>query len=97
MSEQRTTGRLSGVIDRWIYSTHLAFGLRLDEQGRTRFRYAYSVYLIEYSWNLLFASGGHMDQVFGAVVDRARSRLAVPKHQPQRRGMRPRRHSRRIT
>lgn len=78
VSEQRTIGRLSGVIDRWIYSACLVFGLDLDEQARTGFRYAYSVYQVEYSRNLLFASGAVMDRVFGAVVDRTRSRLDVP-------------------
>lgn len=78
VSEQRTIGRLRGVIERWIYSACLIFGLDLDEQARTGFRYAYSVYQVEYSRNLLFASGAVMDRVFDAVVDRTRSRLDVP-------------------
>lgn len=78
LSEPRTTGRLSVVIDHWIYSTCLVFGLDLDDQQRTGFRYAYSVYQVEYSRNLLFASGAVMDRVFNAVVDRTRARLDVP-------------------
>jgi len=78
VSEARTIGRLSGVIQRWIYSACLIFGLDLDEQARSGFRYAYSVYQVEYSRNLLFASGALMDRVFGAVVDRTRARLDVP-------------------
>ena len=41
-------------------------------------RYAYSVYQAEYSRNLLFAYGGHMDRVFNAMLDRTRSRLDIP-------------------
>ena len=78
LSEQRTIGRLGKVIERWIYSACLVFGLDLDEQARTGFRYAYSVYQVEYSRNLLFASGAVMDRVFDAVIDRTRSRLDVP-------------------
>jgi hypothetical protein len=53
-------------------------GLDADEQARSGFRYAYSVYQAEYSRNLLFKVGGQMDRVFNAVVDRTRSRLDVP-------------------
>ena len=42
------------------------------------FTYAYSVYQAEYSRNLLFAYGGHMDRVFNAMLDRTRSRLDIP-------------------
>ena len=35
-------------------------------------------YQVEYSRNLLFASGAVMDRVFNTVVDRTRSRLDVP-------------------
>src|SRR5208282_3776179 len=40
--------------------------------------YAYSVYQVEYSRNLLFHSGRQMEDVFDAAVDRTRSRLDVP-------------------
>ena len=69
---------LSQVINRWIYTACLCFGLDLDEQRRSGFCYAYSVYQVEYSRNLLFASGRQMQDVFDAVVDRTRSRLDVP-------------------
>jgi hypothetical protein len=69
-----TIGRLAEVCDRWIYTACLCFGLGLDEQQRTGFRYGYSVYQAEYSRNLLFRVGAQMDQ----VVDRTRSRLDVP-------------------
>ena len=79
MSQPGTIGRLSQVIDRWIYTACLCFGLDLDEQTRSGFRYNYSIYQLEYSRNLLFASGAVMDRVFDTVVDRTRCRLDVPK------------------
>jgi hypothetical protein len=72
-------GRLSQVIDRWIYSACLCFGLNLDEQELSGFRYDYSIYQVEYSRNLVFASGALMDRLFNTMVDRTRSRLDVPK------------------
>ena len=78
LSQDAAAGRLSQVINRWIYTACLCFGLDLDEQRRSGFCYAYSVYQVEYSRNLLFASGRQMQDVFDAVVDRTRSRLDVP-------------------
>jgi hypothetical protein len=72
-------GRLSQVIDRWIYSACLCFGLNRDEQQQSGFRYDYSIYQAEYSRNLVFASGAVMDRLFNTVIDRTRSRLDVPK------------------
>jgi hypothetical protein len=66
------------VCDRWIYSACLCFGLDLDEQARSGFRYGYSVYQAEYSRNLLFASGAQMEDLFERVCDRTRSRLDIP-------------------
>lgn len=65
-------GHLREVCDRWIY-TCLAFGLSLDEQQRSGFRYSYSIQQLEYSRNLLFQTGHQMEQVFHGVVDRTRS------------------------
>jgi hypothetical protein len=78
LSQDAAAGRLGQVIDRWIYTACLCFGLDLADQQRTCFRYAYSVYQAEYSRNLLFAYGGHMDKVFNAMLDRTRSRLDIP-------------------
>ncbi|MEJ7744255.1 MAG: hypothetical protein WKF73_17995 [Nocardioidaceae bacterium] len=94
LSQPATIGRLSQVCDRWIYSACLCFGLDLDEQERSGFRYGYSVYQAEYSRNLMFKVGAQMDQVFNRVVDRTRARLDVPtlrtlfgaKHRPGRNG-----------
>ncbi|MGB7982725.1 MAG: hypothetical protein WCF36_18240 [Candidatus Nanopelagicales bacterium] len=73
------TGRLSQVIDSWIYTACLCFGLDLDDQRRSGFGYAYSIYQVEYSRNLIFASGAVMEHAFDAVVDRTRARLDVPR------------------
>jgi hypothetical protein len=91
LSQHAAIGRLSQACDRWIYSACLCFGLDLDEQERSCFRYAYSVYQVEVSRNLLFRVGGQMDRMFNTVVDRTRSRLDVPtlrtlfgtKHRPR--------------
>jgi hypothetical protein len=78
LSQPATVGRLSQVCDRWIYSACLCFGLDLDEQDRSGFRYGYSVYQAEYSRNLIFKVGSQMEKVFDRIVDRTRSRLDVP-------------------
>jgi hypothetical protein len=66
---------LREVVDRWIYSACLIFGLDLAEQERTRFRYDYSVYQVEYSRNLLFKRGDQMEEVFQDMLDRHRGHL----------------------
>jgi hypothetical protein len=78
LSQPGTIGRLSQVIDRWIYTACLCFGLDLDDQRRSGFGYGYSVYQLEYSRNLLFTSGAVMERLFDTVVDRTRARLDVP-------------------
>jgi hypothetical protein len=45
------------------------------EVERSGFHYPYSNYQIEYSRNLIFEAGGHMDQVFQALIDRSRAPL----------------------
>lgn len=78
LSQPGTIGRLSQVLDRWIYTACLCFGLDLAEQERSRFRYSYSVYQVEYSRNLIFASGALMETAFEAMLDRTRTRIDVP-------------------
>src|SRR5207248_3045426 len=63
LSEQRAIGRLSQVCERWIHSC-VCFALDFDEQKRSGFRYQYSNYQIEYSRNLVFEVGGHLDRCF---------------------------------
>ena len=57
LSSPEAVGRLGQVIDRWIYTACLCFGLELADVDRTGFGYAYSVYQVEYSRNLIFRSG----------------------------------------
>ena len=78
MSQNAAIGRLGQVCDRWIYSACLCFGLDLAEQASSGFCYAYSIYQAEYSRNLLFRSGGQMEDLFGRILDRTRSRLDIP-------------------
>lgn len=75
LASDGAAGRLREICDRWIYSACLIFGLDLAEQERSGFRYDYSVYQVEYSRNLLFRSGGEMEEVFQGLVDRDRARL----------------------
>ena len=70
-------GRLKQVCERWIYSACLCFALDLDDQQRTGFRYAYSVYQAEYSRNLVFHDGRGMDHVFQGLIDRTRAPLDI--------------------
>jgi hypothetical protein len=53
----------------------LCFALDLEEQKQGGFHYQYSNYQVEYSRNLIFEIGGHMDQVFQALIDRSRMLL----------------------
>jgi hypothetical protein len=78
LSQNAAIGRLGQVCDRWIYSACLCFGLDSVEQARSGFCYGYSVYQAEYSRNLLFRSGGQMEDLFNRVLDRTRSRLDIP-------------------
>jgi len=71
-------GRLGQACERWIYTACLCFGLDTSEQQASGFGYSYSVYQAEYSRNLLFRSGGQMEDLFSRVLDRTRSRLDIP-------------------
>lgn len=79
VSSSEAVGRLGQVIDSWIYTACLCFGLELADQERSGFRYDYSVYQVEYSRNLIFASGQALDAVFDTMAARVRSGLDVPK------------------
>jgi hypothetical protein len=78
LSQPAAIGRLGQVCDRWIYSACLCFGLDLADQARSGFGYSYSIYQAEYSRNLLFRSGGQMEDLFDRILDRTRSRLDIP-------------------
>jgi hypothetical protein len=74
---ERAAGLLTAVCDRWIYKACLCFALDAEERKRSRFRYEYSTYQLEYSRNLLFKRGSEMERVMEALVDRNRSRMDV--------------------
>jgi hypothetical protein len=78
LSQPAAVGHLRQVCEQWIYSACLCFALDTDEQQRSGFSYAFSVYQVEYSRNLLFRIGAQMQQLFDRVIDRTRSRLDVP-------------------
>jgi hypothetical protein len=78
LSQPAAIGRLGRACDRWIYTACLCFGLDLDDQARSGFRYGYSVYQAEYSRNLLFRFGGQMEDLFERALDRTRRRLDIP-------------------
>src|SRR5260370_975702 len=75
LSQDAAAGRLGQVIDRWIYTACLIFGLAVADQERTCFPYASSVSQADSSRTLLFAGGGPRAGVFNALLDRTRSRL----------------------
>jgi hypothetical protein len=75
LSQSGAVERLSQVCERWLYTTCLVFGLDLEEQRRSGFRYQYSTYPVEYSRHLQFQVGPQMEEVFQALMDRSCSLL----------------------
>jgi predicted transcriptional regulator len=71
-------GRLEDVCNRWIYRC-LWYGLDQEEQNRTRFRYQYSVYQVEYSRNLLFKRGTGLDEIYQNIITLTREKLDIPR------------------
>jgi len=69
-------GQLESVCNRWIYKC-LWFGLDQQEQERSGFRYAYSIYQVEYSRNLLFKRGTQLDEMYQNLITLTRSRLDI--------------------
>jgi hypothetical protein len=76
LRSQDAIGRLMQVGERWLYKC-LCFALHSDDQKRTAFRYAVSLFQMEYSRNFLFASGRMMEQVFEGLIDRTRATLDI--------------------
>lgn len=68
---------LQEVCERWLYSACLCFALPTVEQARSRFRYKFSVWQIEYSRNLLFQDGQVMEEVYQKIIDRTRAPLDI--------------------
>jgi hypothetical protein len=75
LSQAGAIGRLSQVCKRWLYTACLVFGLDVEEQNCSGFRYQYSTYQMEYSRNLQFQVGQQMEEVFQALIDRSRPLL----------------------
>jgi hypothetical protein len=87
-------GLLESVCNRWIYKC-LWFGLDKEEQGRSGLSYAYSIYQVEYSRNLLFQRGAQLDEMYDNLITLTRPRLDIKrlttivglKHRPFRRSL----------
>ena len=79
LNSESAIGQLADVCDRWIYSACLCFGLDIDDQQRTGFRYSYSAYQLEYSRNLAFKRGADMDAIYQKLVDLSRSSFQIEK------------------
>jgi hypothetical protein len=85
--------RLLQVGERWLYRC-LCFALDSDDQKRTGFRYALSLFQMEYSRNFLFERGRQLEQLFQGLIDRTRATLDIKtvktilgcKQRPQRKG-----------
>jgi len=97
LNAEHSIGRLFQVCQRWIYSACLCFGLDLEEQERTNFRYCFSCYQMEYSRNLIFRRAAQLEEIYQGLIDRTRSHLDVPtlktiygkKYRPHRCGKTP--------
>lgn len=76
LRSQDAIGRLMQVGERWL-SRCLCFALHSDEQKRTGFRYAVSMFQMEYSRNFLFERGRDLERMFQGLIDRTRSRLDI--------------------
>ena len=74
---KRAIGRLEQVCERWLYSACLCYLLPVADQNRTRMRFDWSVYQLEYCRNFLFQLGHTMDEVFQSIIDRTRCALDV--------------------
>ena len=76
LRSQDAIGRLMQVGERWL-DRCLCFALDSADQKRTGFRYALSLYQMEYSRNFLFERGREMEQLFEGLIDRTRATLGI--------------------
>jgi hypothetical protein len=76
LRSQDAIGRLMQVGERWLYRC-LCFALHSDDQKRTNFRYALSLFQMEYSRNFLFERGRDLERMFQGLIDRTRSTLDI--------------------
>jgi hypothetical protein len=76
LRSQDAIGRLLQVGARWL-DRCLCFALPSDDQKRTAFRYALSLFQLEYSRNFLFERGPDLERMFQGLIDRTRSTLDI--------------------
>lgn len=76
LRSQDALGRLMQVGERWLYRC-LCFALDSADQKRTGFRYALSLYQMEYSRNFLFERGRDLERLFQGLIDRTRATLNI--------------------
>jgi hypothetical protein len=76
LRSQDAIGRLLQVGERWLYKC-LCFAVHSDDQKRTAFRYALSLFQMEYSRNFLFERGRDLERMFQGLIDRTRSTLDI--------------------
>jgi hypothetical protein len=74
LRQRGAIGRLEKVLRHWL-SQCLCLALDVAEQKRIHCQYAFSIYQVEYSRNLLFQSGRDLETVFQGLIDRTRARL----------------------
>jgi DNA-binding transcriptional ArsR family regulator len=67
-------GRLEQVLRHWL-SRCLCLALDVAEQKKMHCQYAFSIYQVEYSRNLLFQRGRDLEVVFQGLIDRTRAAL----------------------
>ncbi len=77
LTSAEAAGLLQEMCDRWLYSSCLYFGLKPEEQKQSRFRYAYSIFQVEYSRNYIFNRGVEMEQIFQSLIDWGRTELDI--------------------
>jgi hypothetical protein len=76
LRSQDAIGRLMQVGERWL-NRCLCLALDSDDQKRTGFRYALSLFQMEYSRNFLFERGRDLEHMFQGLIDRTRATLDI--------------------
>jgi hypothetical protein len=74
LCQRGAIGRLEKVLRHWL-SQCLCLALDVVEQTRIHWQYAFSIYQVEYSRNLVFQGGRDLETVFQGLIDRARARF----------------------
>ena len=74
LCEACAIGRLEQVLRYWL-SQRLCLALDVAEQKKMHCQYAFSIYQVEYSRNLLFRGGRDLETAFQGLIDRTRAQL----------------------